>query len=173
VTQRRVTCCDAHCRRRVARHEAGHFLVAYLMGLAPLAYTLSSLETYRRYGTFNVQAGCRFVEQQFKSEVASGQLSAAALDQYTCVALAGVAAEYVHFGQAEGGAGDLAQLDGLLKVLRVRILCYVMSSMRSTLSISLRLNCVDIVAIQTGWCGTLFALLPLPPLDVKAAVLPR
>lgn len=47
--------------------------------------------------------------------MASGTLSSSSLDRYTCIALAGVAAEYVHFGQAEGGLNDVQQLDGLLK----------------------------------------------------------
>lgn len=34
--------------RRVALHESGHFLVAYLIGILPRAYTLSSLDTFRR-----------------------------------------------------------------------------------------------------------------------------
>lgn len=36
--------------RRVALHEAGHFLVAYLLGLLPRAYTLSSLDLFVRWG---------------------------------------------------------------------------------------------------------------------------
>ncbi len=51
--------------------------------------------------------------------MASGTLSSSSLDRYTCIALAGVAAEYVIFGQAEGGLNDVQQLDGLLKALQV------------------------------------------------------
>lgn len=36
--------------RRVALHEAGHFLVAYLLGLLPAGYALSSWDAYRRCG---------------------------------------------------------------------------------------------------------------------------
>lgn len=41
------------------------------------------------------------------------------LDRYCCIALSGVATEYLLFGQAEGGLNDIQQLDGLLKALRV------------------------------------------------------
>ena len=45
----------------------------------------------RRYGALNVQAGTLFCDSAFQREVASGTLSSASLDRYTCVALAGVA----------------------------------------------------------------------------------
>jgi len=32
---------------RVALHEAGHFLVAYLLGLLPRSYTLSSWDAFQ------------------------------------------------------------------------------------------------------------------------------
>ena len=35
-------------RSRVALHEAGHLLVAYLVGVLPRAYTLSSLDAFLR-----------------------------------------------------------------------------------------------------------------------------
>lgn len=38
---------------------AGHFMIAYLSGLLPLAFTLSSLDAYNKYRALNVQAGCR------------------------------------------------------------------------------------------------------------------
>ena len=35
-------------RKRVALHEAGHFLVAYLNGLLPKSYTLSALDYFKK-----------------------------------------------------------------------------------------------------------------------------
>ena len=39
--------------------------------------------------------------------------------RYSCVALAGVVTEYLRFGQAEGGLGDVQQLDSMFKALSV------------------------------------------------------
>ncbi|KAK9803601.1 hypothetical protein WJX72_003928 [[Myrmecia] bisecta] len=103
---------------RVAFHEAGHFLVAYLLGLLPRRYTLSSLDAFRRYNALNVQAGTQFCDSAFQAEVASGSLSSSSLDKYCCIALAGVTTEYLTFGQAEGGRNDVQQLDSMLQALR-------------------------------------------------------
>lgn len=166
--------------RRVALHEAGHFLVAYLLGLLPRGYALSSLDLFltcaqraaagrclrRRGGAapglggrpasrgagsssagcgaclhaaahqtrplspapprrrpcrskrqLNVQAGCQFCDSAFQAEVASGRLTSGSLDTYACVALAGVATEWLRFGRAEGGLADVLQLDRLLAAL--------------------------------------------------------
>lgn len=104
--------------RRVALHEAGHFLVAYLVGLPPKDYTLSAWSAYQRFRALNVQAGTQFCDGEFQAEVQSGRLSSSSLDRFSCIALAGVATEYLRFGKAEGGVGDVAQLDGLLRGLQ-------------------------------------------------------
>ena len=83
----------------------------------PKAYTLSSLDAFSRYRALNVQAGTTFCDTAFEAEVASGRLTSSTLDRYACVALAGVVTEYLRFGQAEGGVGDVAQLDRLMRAL--------------------------------------------------------
>ncbi|WIA23341.1 hypothetical protein OEZ85_000105 [Tetradesmus obliquus] len=105
-------------QQRVTLHEAGHFLIAYLVGLLPRDYTMSSLDAFLRYRALNVQAGCHFCDGGFEGEVAAGRLSSSSLDRFSCVALAGVVTEYLRFGQAEGGVGDVAQLDQLLRALQ-------------------------------------------------------
>lgn len=104
--------------RRVAEHEAGHFLIAYLVGILPKTYTLSSLDVFRKFKVLNVQAGTLFCDEAFQKEVASGKLSSASLDRYCCVALAGVSTEYIRYGHAEGGTNDVQQLDATLRALR-------------------------------------------------------
>jgi hypothetical protein len=60
---------SAEYRQRVCMHEAGHFLVAYLMGVLPKGYTLSAVDALRRYGALNIQAGTVFCDRVFQSEV--------------------------------------------------------------------------------------------------------
>ncbi|XP_042517790.1 uncharacterized protein LOC122091740 [Macadamia integrifolia] len=102
---------------RVIQHEAGHFLIAYLLGVLPKGYSLSSLEALRKEGSLNVQAGTTFVDFEFLDEVNTGKVSAKMLNRFSCIALAGVATEYILFGYSEGGLADIVQLDGLLKSL--------------------------------------------------------
>lgn len=66
-----------------------------------------------------MQAGTQFCDGEFQKELASGTLRSSSLGVYACVALAGVATEYLRFGQAEGGLGDVRQLDALLQALQV------------------------------------------------------
>jgi len=110
-------------RKRVAVHEAGHFMVSYLMGVLPVEYTLSAADAYQKRAEGRglraaVQAGTRFADEVFKAEIASGSIRARSLDQFTCISLAGIAAELIVFDKAEGGRSDLVQLDALLFALR-------------------------------------------------------
>ncbi|KAL4637271.1 hypothetical protein ACB092_03G066100 [Castanea dentata] len=93
---------------RVIQHEAGHFLIAYLVGILPKGYTLSSLEALKKEGSLNVQAGTAFVDFEFLEET---------LNRFSCIALAGVATEYLLYGVAEGGLADINKLDMLLQGL--------------------------------------------------------
>eukprot|EP00913_Durusdinium_trenchii_P016186 g15211.t1 len=74
---------------RVACHEAGHFLVAYLLGILPKAYTLSAWEAFSKYNSMSVQAGTVFLDQAIQSEMQSGQvhngLQCARCGQVVCV----------------------------------------------------------------------------------------
>ncbi|KAL3573566.1 hypothetical protein D5086_024179 [Populus alba] len=102
---------------RVIQHEAGHFLIAYMVGILPRGYTLTSLEALQKDGSFNVQAGTAFVDFDFLEEVNTGKVSATTLNRFSCIALAGVATEYLLFGYAEGGLADINKLDMLIKGL--------------------------------------------------------
>ncbi|GAB2269112.1 hypothetical protein Dimus_004041 [Dionaea muscipula] len=56
---------------RVIKQEADHFLIAYLLGILPRGYTLSSLDALQKEGSLNVQAGTSFVDSEFVEEVDS------------------------------------------------------------------------------------------------------
>ncbi|GJU61240.1 stress regulated protein [Tanacetum coccineum] len=101
---------------RVIEHEAGHFLIAYLLGILPKGYTLSSLEAFQREGSLNVQAGTVFVDFEFTEQISAGRVTATH-ELFSCIALAGVATEYLLYGYAEGGLADVKTLDGLLSSL--------------------------------------------------------
>ncbi|XP_057768263.1 uncharacterized protein LOC130988444, partial [Salvia miltiorrhiza] len=92
---------------RVVQHESGHFLIAYLLGILPKGYTLTSLEALKKEGSLNVQAGTAFVDYEFLEEVSTGKVSASTLNTFSCIALAGVATEYLLLGAAEGGLSDI------------------------------------------------------------------
>ncbi|XP_009601047.1 uncharacterized protein LOC107801439 isoform X2 [Nicotiana tabacum] len=102
---------------RVVQHEAGHFLIAYLLGILPKGYTLTSLDALKKEGSLNIQAGAAFVDFEFMEEVNRGKVTATMLNRFSCISLAGVATEYLLFGYAEGGLTDINQLDALLKSL--------------------------------------------------------
>ena len=84
------------------------------------------MEACCRYGKLNIQAGTQFCDKSFSEEVAKGKISSVSLDKFTCVALAGVTAEYLKYGRAEGGLGDVQQLDGLLRAIGVQSLSPVL-----------------------------------------------
>lgn len=109
--------CSQKYHDRVIQHEAGHFLIAYLLGILPKGYTLTSLEALQKEGSLNIQAGTAFVDFEFLEEVNSGKVSATMLNRFSCIALAGVVTEYLLYGYAEGGLADINKLDLLLKGL--------------------------------------------------------
>lgn len=101
---------------RVVRHEAGHFLVAHLSDIPVTGYTLSAWEAFRQglpgYG------GVRFGSEEWNQAVEQGKISAQLLDRYCTVLMAGIAAETLEYGDAEGGGDDRQKLRFLWSQLR-------------------------------------------------------
>lgn len=95
-------------RDRLVRHEAGHFLVAYLLKIPISGYTLSAWEAFRQ--GHSGQAGVSFEDQELRSQVERGVLSVQLLDRYCIVWMAGIAAEQLLYGNVEGGINDRDQL---------------------------------------------------------------
>lgn len=95
---------SAEHRARVVRHEAGHFLVAHLLGIPITGYTLSAWEAFRQGqpGLGGVSFDC----QELDTELAQGTLSARLVDRFGTVWMAGTAAETLVYGDAQGGSDD-------------------------------------------------------------------
>lgn len=87
---------------RVVYHEAGHFLVAHLLGIPIVDYTLSAWGSWRR-GYPPAEAGVRL-----------GAIPPELWPRCPVLWLAGVAAEELVYGQAQGGATDWQQASQLL-----------------------------------------------------------
>ncbi|GAA0151068.1 hypothetical protein LIER_09866 [Lithospermum erythrorhizon] len=67
---------SAKYHNRVLQHEAGHFLIAYMLGILPKGYSLTSWEALKKEGSLNVQAGTAFVDFEFIEEIDSGKVTA-------------------------------------------------------------------------------------------------
>ena len=96
-------------RDRVLRHEAGHFLVAHLFDLPVEDYTLSAWEALRR--GYPGVGGTVFDV----SPLAETQKDIA-MERLSAVWMAGIAAETMIYGNAEGGNDDRASLKEALKI---------------------------------------------------------
>ncbi|KAL1569581.1 hypothetical protein AAHA92_01044 [Salvia divinorum] len=86
-------------KERIARHEAAHFLVAYLLGLPILGYSLD-------IGKENVN----LINERLEKLIYSGQLDAKELDRLAVVAMAGLAAEGLQYDKVVGQSADLFSL---------------------------------------------------------------
>lgn len=91
-------------RARVARHEAGHFLVATLLDIPVTGYTLSAWEAFRQGQPGS--GGVSFGSEELDTAAQQGVLPAQLLDRYCTVLMAGIAAETLVYGNAEGGGDD-------------------------------------------------------------------
>jgi ATP-dependent Zn protease len=103
-------------RDRVIHHEAGHFLVAYLLNIPITGYALSAWEAFRQ-GQAG-QGGVTFDCEELDVELQQGTLSAQLLERYCTVWMAGGVAETLVYGNAEGGADDLQKFRTIWAQLR-------------------------------------------------------
>ncbi|XP_010531414.1 PREDICTED: uncharacterized protein LOC104807722 [Tarenaya hassleriana] len=86
-------------QERIASHEAAHFLVAYLLGLPILGYSLD-------IGKEHVN----LIDKRLEQLIYSGQLDAKELDRLAVIAMAGLTAEGLKYDKVVGQSADLFTL---------------------------------------------------------------
>lgn len=102
-------------RDRIIRHEAGHFLVAHLLGIPVTGYTLSAWEALKQKQPG--LGGVSFDDRELASQLEKGTLSAQMLERYCTLWMAGGVAEDLVYGNTEGGADDLQKIRTVLTPL--------------------------------------------------------
>ncbi|MBR8831387.1 MAG: ATP-dependent Zn protease [Chlorogloea purpurea SAG 13.99] len=101
-------------RQRILHHEAGHFLAAYLLGIPIKGYCLTAWEALKQgqEGSGGVQLDTEDLERKLKN---FSQFPAL-LERLSTVWMAGIAAESMVYGKAEGGESDRLELRSALKL---------------------------------------------------------
>ncbi|KAG5117802.1 hypothetical protein AAZX31_15G244300 [Glycine max] len=102
-------------RRRILVHEAGHLLTAYLMG-CPIRGVILDPIVAMQMG-IQGQAGTQFWDEKVANDLAEGRLDGTAFDRYCMVLFAGIAAEALVYGEAEGGENDENLFRGICLLL--------------------------------------------------------
>lgn len=101
---------------KVICHECGHALCAYLLGLPLRGFVLSAKEAMR--ANIPGQGGTIFFNENLANELAIKRLSKTTIDAHSQVLMAGIAAEAIRYGEAEGGESDVSALLELLTSLQ-------------------------------------------------------
>ncbi|KAL0558394.1 hypothetical protein IC582_002958 [Cucumis melo] len=114
-----------------AQHEAGHFLVGYLMGVLPKEYQVPSVQalSQNRFAEGKVSfVGFEFLGEidsvkilgqnadikKFNKRANKGTISSKTLNQFSCVTLGGLVAELLVAGNSDGHLADILKLWSVL-----------------------------------------------------------
>ncbi|MBE9236816.1 ATP-dependent Zn protease [Anabaena aphanizomenioides LEGE 00250] len=102
-------------KERILHHEAGHFLVAHLLGISVTGYTLSAWEAWK-IGQPG-QGGIILEDNEIAQQLERGKIGVSMVERYCNIWMAGIAAEMLVFKSAEGGGDDKAKLNQFLTAL--------------------------------------------------------
>ncbi|MEA5471285.1 ATP-dependent Zn protease [Spirulina sp. 06S082] len=101
-------------RDRVLRHEAGHFLAAYYLGIPVTGYDLTAWESLKN-GQQGV-GGVRFDTEELLQGKKAGDRQLFC-DRFCTVWMAGIAAESLTYKTVEGGGSDRQKVTDTLAIL--------------------------------------------------------
>jgi hypothetical protein len=96
-------------RQRIIHHEAGHFLVAYLLNIPITDYTITAWDAWKKGQS--AQGGVMF------APLAQNSLPAELLQRYCTVWMAGIAAEKLVYDRAEGGSEDRQKIRSVMAMV--------------------------------------------------------
>jgi ATP-dependent Zn protease len=95
-------------RQRIINHEAGHFLTAYFLGIPITGYTLTTWEVVKQ-GKLG-RGGVGFNTETLTAQPFELEKMRLSLERFCTIWMAGIAAEQMIYGNAQGGAEDRQQL---------------------------------------------------------------
>eukprot|EP00252_Welwitschia_mirabilis_P010310 TRINITY_DN23504_c0_g1_i1.p1 TRINITY_DN23504_c0_g1~~TRINITY_DN23504_c0_g1_i1.p1 ORF type:complete len:278 (+),score=53.75 TRINITY_DN23504_c0_g1_i1:364-1197(+) len=90
-------------QERIVRHEAAHFLVAYMLGVPVIGYSLDIGKEH-----------INMVDERLQKRLYSGKLDDKELDRLAVVSMAGLAAEGLKYDKVVGQSADLFSLQRLI-----------------------------------------------------------
>ncbi|CAN0423940.1 unnamed protein product [Pylaiella littoralis] len=102
-------------RERIIKHEAGHFLVAYLLGCPVQGCLLDPFVLGS--GVSGAQGGTVFADPILSKQMAQGKLTKSSIDRFSIVLMGGIAAEAMNYGSSEGGSADEGVMIGILSTI--------------------------------------------------------